>query len=568
VLRKLVSGITVVVLSILGLGQASPAQAWPDFTVPSNSRAVDVQGAFTLPVGKTVTSDAVFVYVVQPQDDSTRYVKSYTVTPSGEISDSFTISFNTTEANYLLSQKTIWTDISGKFNVVYWSWDETVAGLESKLYHSTSSDGKIWSTEILETFLGSSPECRQSWCGIRSAQLTQNALGTAALTYVLTETPEVSKLYFRTKPLGKAWTAKAALNTSTGIQDSITMKPFGKGWLAAWSQYGAQETTMYSAYSTGDRLSTWTAPQLRDSAACSVPRNIMQISPTKYALIYLSDCQEGSPNNTYKYQAFDLSTKRFAQAQLLDTVPNRGWSNTYETAYRGGQSAFGYSIYSYQENEIGFAKYILFRNGVPSVQFINEAAASEGGTQILTGMNMDLSGHLTVVWTSYSGSRVALTISQIYRGTRADIDAPIASVHTSEYPVVFSPDGDIYISDVTNSNINAIERIRSDAPDIEGTVAVTGKAKANSVVSSKLPRIKPSQLLQSWKNSYQWLACDYQVPEAATNPPVSCSEIVNANAATYKVKTADRGKYLVVKVSVKSDNATQVLYSPSTSVVK
>lgn len=556
-------------LAILAIGLiAQPANAWPDYTVSTSFQNVGQDVGWVVPVGKTVTSDAVFVYPEQPQDSSPRRLRSYTVSPTGEIGGPYTIISNSNSANYVVRDTSVWIDSNKQFNVIFWSWRSTDAGLESVLYHTISPDGVTWSAPaVLETFVASGSACLE-WCGLRFATVAISPTGTAALTYVMTEGSGVNKLYLRTKPAGKDWTSKDLLNQSTDIQESVILKSLGKGWLATWGAWGSANK-LYSAFSTGDKISTWTAPQLREpNSPCASPKNILQISPTKLGLIYITGCEDGSVTTVYKYQSFDPATKRFGSPVTLDSVPNRGWSNTPVTDYRAGQSAFGYTVGSYQSSDIGYAKYILFRNGVPTVQYVNQNAATEGGTQVISGMHMDLLGHLTVVWSSLQGQTIALTISQIYRGTRADINAPISQVTSGEYGVIFSPDNDVYVSHYNNSKLNTIERIRSDAPDIDGFVSVTGGAKANSTLKAKLPLVSPSQLLQQWTNSYQWYTCQYQVPEASALEPVACTQILGATSSTYKAKATDKGRYLVLRLTVKSDNTSQVQYSASTTVVK
>lgn len=567
-LRKLVSTIAIVAFTIVTVGQVSPAQAWPDYTVGTSNVASNIEGAYVVPVGKTVNSNAVFVYAEGPNDDSPRFLKSYTVSPSGVISDPVTIATNSLQANYVVGPNSVWIDPAGRLNVIFWSWGLGLTGLESKVYSSNSIDGISWTPpELLDSFVGSSEACQITWCGIREARVALSAAGTVALTYIVSEAT-VHKLYLRTKPLGKSWSAKSVLNESNLIQIEVILKSIGKGWLATWANWGGDTSSTYSAYSSGDKLSSWTAPQLRDNGDCPRPSALLQISPTKIGLIYVADCGNNNSTVTYKLQAFDTVTKRFGATTPLDTIPQNGDSYTYTTQYLAGQSAFGYSIYSGMNGDTGYAKYILFRNGQASVHFVNQAAAVAFGRQEVTGLSMDPLGHLTVVWSSFANDRIALTMSQIYRGTRADIDLPISNIRTGDYPVIFSPDNDVYISSILGSRINAIERIRSDAPQISGTLAVTGKPKVKTTLKAKLPGIQASQLFQKWSVSYQWMSCQYQVPDASGSEPVSCVNLGNANAAAYAVKASDKGKYLVVKTSVKSDNTSQVLYSASTLVVK
>jgi hypothetical protein len=118
------------------------------------------------------------------------------------------------------------------------------------------------------------------------------------------------------------------------------------------------------------------------------------------------------------------------------------------------------------------------------------------------------------------------------------------------------------------STISAKVRLRSDAPTIETSVLASGSPKVGKSLTAKLPKITPSVSGQKWLNSYQWYSCQYQVPEVASIPTENCLTIAGATAATYKAKPADKGRFLQVRLNVKSDNATQTQYSASTLAVK
>jgi hypothetical protein len=87
-------------------------------------------------------------------------------------------------------------------------------------------------------------------------------------------------------------------------------------------------------------------------------------------------------------------------------------------------------------------------------------------------------------------------------------------------------------------------------------------------VTVKLPKITASVSGQKWLNSYQWYSCTLRVTEVVAIPPDGCSLISGAVSSKYKAKSSDKGKFLQVRLSVRSDNATQVQFSASTSVVK
>jgi hypothetical protein len=136
------------------------------------------------------------------------------------------------------------------------------------------------------------------------------------------------------------------------------------------------------------------------------------------------------------------------------------------------------------------------------------------------------------------------------------------------YRVGFSIDGDIYMSNFWMTTISAKVRLRSDAPSLDSNVSVSGTTRFGKSVKVKLPQITASVSGQKWLNSYQWYSCTLRVTEVAAIPTDGCNLISGAVSSKYKAKSSDRGKFLQVKLSVKSDNATQVQYSASTSVVK
>ena len=180
---------------------------------------------------------------------------------------------------------------------------------------------------------------------------------------------------------------------------------------------------------------------------------------------------------------------------------------------------------------------------------------------------MDDLGHLSIVWVNNNPNTLEASVflSQYYRGNRSDV---LLAQDSGIYNVGFSPDGDVYASFFWNTTIGGVVRIRSDAPTLTTDVKVVGTPKVGKTLATKLPSIDPDSLLQRWLFSYQWYSCQYQVTEATNIETNNCAAISGATAATYKAKSTDKGKFLQVKLSVKSDNTTQVQYSASTLVVK
>jgi hypothetical protein len=295
----------------------------------------------------------------------------------------------------------------------------------------------------------------------------------------------------------------------------------------------------------------------------------MQIADTKFAQIYQVDVDQ-----KVWMQVFDSVTKRFSTAvQISDTFGIWDFTRVKATKYVGGQSAlvFTKNLGSDRlEANASTIKYVVFKNGVASSHVLDASIPTTAGNyQMVQAANMDKSGHLTIVWVRTGDDSVSrMYISQIYRGNRSDTDVSFPNQIMDNYWVQFSQDGDVYMTNFWISTITAKVRLRSDAPIISSNVSIAGTAKVGKALSVKLPQITASATGQAWLNSFQWFACDLQVTESLSTPTDTCVAIPGATSAGFKPKAAQKGKFLQVRLSVRSDNATQVQYSTSTLVVK
>jgi hypothetical protein len=579
--RKLVSSIVVFALATIGLTQAGPAQAWPDYSSDVNVSEALENRWDPFPIGKSVNSEMVYVYNGYKDSDQSRFLKTFTVSSTGTIHGPFLIESNTNNKNYWIADEaSSWIDSNGVINLIYGASVRGESSSQSTLNHITSRDGQVWSTPtVLETTsepAGSACLENQmmSSCGVGQYSVATNSLGAVGLAYVIVSPDKTNKVHYRTKPFGKSWSAGTVLNTSDKNLFGLIIKPTTKGWLAAWTSIGQDNLrSLMSSFSTGDKGSSFTAPQLRATGSCLYSERIHQTALNKFAVIYVSGgCTEGDPTKLSN-QVFDASTSRFASAQVLYTFEG-GNGRVHQTKFVGGQSAIGFSDYALRnQNYEETAKYILFRNGVGSLQNVNvDSSQGEFGNQNVVGMHLDVLGHLSVVWQSSRGLAPSLTVSSFFRGNRSDTDVtfPGMSFSTSGNQASFSPDGDVYLlnSMYGSTTIKTRVRIRSDAPDLMSDVKILGTAKANATISAKLPLVTPNLIGQRWNFSYQWYSCQYRVTEVLSIATENCSAISGATASSYKAKSADKGKFLQVKLSVKSDNATQVQFSASTLAVK
>lgn len=571
-LRKLISAASVLAVSIIGLSQANPAQAWPDYTtdVSTVSNTDSAWGVTTL--GKTLNSDMVYLYQGNDGDQlSNRFLKTMTVGSNGNLQGPFTVAADNTGAYFLLPDgRSSWIDANGTFNLVYGIFKDN--GLKTVLNWTTSSDGRAWSApQVIETL--SIPEASAcaadpyNNCGIRDFALAVNAAGTVALEYVVGQSDASNKIIFRTKTFGKPWSAPTVTNSTTSSVVFLHLVSTGKGWLTSYLYANdSSSRSLYSAFSKDDKGSSWTAPQLRVTGECVWPQRFVQIAPQKFSMLFTEGCDR--PNKALKSQSFDATNSRFGNTQVIHaTSGDITWINA--TDYVSGQSAIGFTDYINFDGVPASAKYVVYKNGVASaVQSVNESA-SEGsvGVQAISSMSMDLLGHLTIVWGSNRTLSDRTHVSSFYRGNRSDTEINFQNGNMYAYSG-FSNDGDVYLIQMKNNSVDARVRIRSDAPDLNSSVKISGNAKRNAALTAKLPLVTPNAIGQRWNFTQQWYSCQYQVTEVLAIATENCTQIAGATAITYKVKPADKGKFLQVRVNVKSDNAMQVQYSASTLAVK
>ena len=567
-MKKPLTAITASAMMVFSLLQGAPAQAWPDSTTAVSTLTSTDERYDIGAIGKTLTSNMVFAYM--GAESGVQYIRAYTVSPTGNLTAPVDIA-RTSSPNVAYQfnpTNSTWVDPFGTFHVLYTQNDYRQITRTSSLLHVTSKDGISWTTPVViaTTSFTDTDTCAQG-CGIGQISLSHTLTGQLALIYAVLNANGSKQLFFTTRLPGKSWVTPASINSSLAAPYSVDLQAVGKGFIATWVDYLPGNTRLMSAFSTGLTSKSWTAPQERRNATNVVSLDLIQSSPTKFALVY-GEASITPGAIRIAMQTFDTRTNRFGTAQEIAVVPDVNYFfNVIATEYRAGQSALVFNSYSNSADGID-ARYILFRNGIATIQFVNQTLATiENASEYVDGASMDYLGHLSIVWShddpSHTGT--GLFLSQYFRGNRSDVTLGDT---IANYNVGFSQDDDVYISSFWNSTISGFVRIRSDAPTLTSDVAVKGTSKVGKTIVTKLPTIDADSLLQRWLYSYQWYSCQYQVTEATNIETNNCSVISGATAAAYKVKPADKGKFLQVKLTVKSDNATQVQYSASTLVVK
>lgn len=572
-LRKLITSISVFVIVLLGFSSVSPASASTDYTTaPSstaNSDVRSVRGA----LGKTLTGEMVYAYA-GGQDGGNYYVRSYRVNSTGAVSEPTTIISENTGRIFTFDSKTMsWVDPAGTIYLAFTMSRASNFSIDTAIYITSTQDGITWATP---TILGSynsltGSACFQSndACGVRYAALAHTATGELAIAYTVLKPDNSSEVRFSVKPAGKSWGTPYVINSSATNSTDVNLVSIGKGYLATWKYVANNFSHLVSSYSTGVSARTWTAPQERATSQCLSIWNIQQTAPTKFAVVYADGCETNNGNHVVYSQTFDTKDNRFGSQQQLTSFVGFVFERAH-TELVAGQSAIGFSNYI-GDTTSGAVKYILFKNGLATVQFVNQNLAEiDNDLQIFQGISLDLLGHLTIIWVNSHPSLFPTTmyLSMIYRGNRADADVSLPNQQIGNYDVGFSMDNDVYITTWWSSTISSRVRIRSDAPTLLTDVAVTGTAKVKSAVAVRLPKIEANSLGQRWSMSYQWYSCQFRVAEVSSSASNNCSPIAGATKSTYKVSSADKGQYLQVRLNITSDNAVQTQFSTSTAAVK
>ncbi|MEI6405615.1 MAG: leucine-rich repeat domain-containing protein [Actinomycetes bacterium] len=94
---------------------------------------------------------------------------------------------------------------------------------------------------------------------------------------------------------------------------------------------------------------------------------------------------------------------------------------------------------------------------------------------------------------------------------------------------------------------------------------ISGKAKHGKKLSGSTGTFYPGQLPET--TTYQWYSCDVQITEIS-HVAYGCLAIENATAKTYKLISAEIGKYIRLDVMRTSDAGTTHEVTKSTSIVK
>jgi hypothetical protein len=570
VVKKLVSSLTIFLIAVLGLSQVSPAQAWPDSTVVATPLTSSDWRSGVGSIGKSVNSNMVYAFV--GNEPGASYIRAYTLSPAGILTAPVDIARSVEEgvSFHFNPTKNTWLDSSGTFHLLYKKWDSTQTIRKTTLNYVTSKDGVVWSapfTIATKTYqVGDPCTAGQDGCGIDQVALAHTPTQQLALVYSSLNSDGTKQVYFTTKLPGKNWLSPQALDSSTLAPYQLDLAYAGRGFVASWINNTGSSFRLMSAFSNGTSFKTWTAPQERAVSSAIVHLGLLQVGTNKYGLVYSTPSGLAHQQNVYM-QTFDSKSMRFGAAQLIVSLSGTDdLTYIFPTEFVAGQSAIAFTTWT--PSTLGEARYILFRNGVGIPQYVNQELLSvDSVTQFTSGASMDKSGHLSIVWLAQdlNADTSDLYLSQYFRGNRSDV---VLSNDAAEYFVGYSPDSDVYVSSFWNQSISGYVRIRSDAPALTSDVAVKGTSKVGKTVTTKLPSLEADSVGQKWQFNYQWYSCQFQVTQVANIASNNCTVIPGATASSYKAKSTDKGKFLQVKLSVKSDNATQVQFSASTLAVK
>lgn len=572
--RKLLSILSTITIALGFIATTTSAQA-TDYSITTNAVATSDNPSGILPVGKTVAGDAIFL-INKWVDDSQQmgYLKSVSVDSSGNVKPSNVIMPNTAGAMALpYSQNPTFIDQTGTIHLVFVKLDVTTPDFPIyKLFYTSSADGENWTPPVA---IGGpnatvSPHCSPGCGAGLDYTIAGNNSGTLNVvygTYYNDNGTLSNKVYSLTKALNKPWSTPTLIGSSAANGfNRLDIISTGKGWLAYWVNYEGDQK-LYSTYATSDKGTSWTAPQARSDAQDCVSTPILgQTGSTKFTIAFNVSCVENTTNLIST--TFESTTGRFGSRSTVKASTAGPLVESKFTKYVAGQSALVYNISNWQDHSNDIAQYIVYKNGRTSAaQDIDYAPGQNFRGYVLNSVHMRQNHELSIVFETRTTGASTVQLGQYLRGNKNLY--PFALTDQGAWPnVLFSPDSDVYQLHYEIGQYKTMIRYRSEPPVIDGFVSVKGSAKSNATVSAKLPDISAESSEQKWVNRFQWYSCLFQVTESATEANQSCTAIPGATAPNYKAKAADKGKYLQVRLTVKSDNASQVQFSASTAVVK
>ena len=176
----------------------------------------------------------------------------------------------------------------------------------------------------------------------------------------------------------------------------------------------------------------------------------------------------------------------------------------------------------------------------------------------------------TGTWNSSSG--ISFTYQWQLCSTSAESSCVNIRRATGSSYRIASSDRSLYIRNVLSVRNSAgvvsvattIQGPIGSLPSLSTRITISGTVKVGRTLNASSPNWTGFPTPTS---SSQWMRCTTQVTSQTTRLPKNCVDIANANSLNYTIKSADVGKFLLLKTSASNIHGTSYVWSISTAKV-
>jgi hypothetical protein len=112
------------------------------------------------------------------------------------------------------------------------------------------------------------------------------------------------------------------------------------------------------------------------------------------------------------------------------------------------------------------------------------------------------------------------------------------------------------------------QTLRKDSlPKLESPTKVTGSAKVGQTLTVTQPSWASYSKITN-QSAVSWISCTKKIAKQVATMPSNCSPIRNSSGLTYRLTTADKGKYITTKMTSTNYSGTASIYLPTLGPVK
>lgn len=558
-LRKIITLISVIALSVTGLSSVSPASASAPF------------------VGPTAISSAINLVTVIPVNDQSSILiwrdaashpnalKSSLLQIDGSVSNTGTIFANPDNDDYVFSRENSWTRLPDGTIAITWTTFNGNTGM-STLKVAYSDDGVEWSEPIQpETgYLVDQNSACEFECGYRNAQIASDGLGNLALQFAFKTDWDHAVPMAQTSRGGHSWAP--ALEIGQVADDifagSIIGLPTG-GFMSSWAWESQSGEGRFTSRTLGAYLNVWSTPKLISTGVQVNQGSLfLQTGPTEFTLIYVT-----SPNETDRYAAvarrFSTATKIWNPEQRIVVFGGNVWLNSEVVASIAPDGTVAVALIAAtdgnQESKIHFN---TFKGQLIGIQSLPVTVADYSSA--ITTLSGTKDGNFTVVYSRLNGAVTAVTLA---RGSvTSSVDLPFADGQTSALVSAVTENGNIFAVAVRGQDGQFIAVLRAGAPSFTGTPGIVGKSQKGSKLTARVLNFNGVSGFGS--KTYQWYACSRAVPTNTFALPTRCVAIAKATKPNFTVTAKQKGKYITVATRSLNVLGQTSVFAPTSTKAK